>query len=137
MPRARLVPVDPTAYQRIVGATFAKAEHKPLITIGNRSWSKYDLGRLGCPHPAAAVRIARLIQQEHITGPHDFLARAHEFGKYKTIGVTCYWLVLALARDLGGDIADVHGDDRSFHTIHTHALKQAGARPRRRTKKGR
>ena len=116
-------PIDPTAYQRIVGSTFAKAEHRPLITIGTRAWSKYDLGRLGCPHPAAAVRVARMIAQLRITSTNEFLERAHEFGGFKSMGVVSYWTVLALARDLGADIEAVHGDTRSFHAIHTKALK--------------
>jgi hypothetical protein len=131
MPQRRPSPVDPTAYQKIVGATFARAEHKPLVTIGSRAWSKYDLGRLGCPHPAAATRVARLIQQLEIRTATDFLNRAHEFGGYKTVGVTCYWLVLALARDLGGDIDTVHNSDHSFHAIHAKALKADAPSPRR------
>jgi len=125
--------VDPQAYQKIVGSTFAKLEHRALITIGNRSWSKWDLGRLGCPHPAAATRVARMIAQLQIKSAREFLDRAHEFGGFKTMGVTCYWTVLALARDLGGDIEAVHGDDRSFHAIHRRALKPDA--PKRRTRK--
>jgi hypothetical protein len=118
-------PSNPEAYTRILGSTFSKAEHRPLITIGKRSWSKWDLGRIGCPHPGAATRVARLITQLEIRTERQFLDRAHEFGRFKTLGVTCYWTVLALARDLGAEIETVHGDARSFHTIHHHALKHA------------
>lgn len=124
MKRSRTT-VDPRAYTQIVGSTFGNQEHRPLITIGARSWSKWQLGRIGCPHPAAAVRVAQMMKRLGISTPAEFLARAHEFGRYKTLGVTCYWTVLALARDLGGDIEQVHGDDRSFHSIHTQALKSS------------
>lgn len=127
--------INPEAYIKIVGSTFSKAEHKPLITIGNRSWSKWELGRLGCPHPSAATRVARMITQLQIRTVRDFLDRAHEFGSFKSMGVTCYWTVLALARDLGADIETVHGSDLSFHSIHRHVLKQADEKPRRRRRR--
>jgi hypothetical protein len=128
---SRRNPLDPAGYRHILGATFSQAEHRAVITIGNRSWSKWQLGRIGCPHPAAATRVARMMQQLGITTVQQFLERAHEFGSFKTMGVTCYWTVLALARDLGGTIEQVHGDARSFHAIHTRALKEAET-PRRR-----
>jgi hypothetical protein len=118
---------DPTSYQKIVGATFCKSEHRALIVIGKKSWSKLDLGRIYCPHPMAARRVQMAIQQLGITTPAQFIARAHEFGRLKHLGVTAYWTVLALCRDLGADIETVHGEQRSFHSIHTKALKRDAA----------
>ncbi len=118
--------VDPMAHQKIVGATFAKAEHHPLVVIGKKQWNKWQLGRIGCPHPSAAVRVNRMIQQLGIKTPAEFLQRAHEFGGFKGLGVTCYWTALALAHDLGGDIDSVHADDHSFHSVHRRALKHEG-----------
>jgi hypothetical protein len=102
------------------------------VTIGARSWSKWDLGRIGCPHPAAATRVARMIAQLRIRTAKDFFARAHEFGGFKSMGVTCYWTVLALARDLGADIEVIHGDHRTFATIHRKALTRDTPKRRRR-----
>ena len=129
--RVNGAPVDPQAFQKIVGSTFSKAEHRAVIAIGNRTWSKWDLGRLGCPHPAAATRVARMVAQLQIKTAREFIDRAHEFGGYKSMGVTCYWLVLALASDLGADIEQAHGSDRSFHTIHRLALKPDKPKRRR------
>jgi hypothetical protein len=127
---------DPASYQKIVGATFAKAEHKALIVIGKRSWSKLDLGRILCPHPMAARRVQMAIQQLEIKTPAQFIDRAHEFGRLKSLGVTAYWTVLAICRDLGADIEEVHGEDVSFNSIHSRALKQeAGVSVRRRRKR--
>lgn len=125
--------VDPMAYQKIVGATFAKAEHLPLVTIGNRSWNKWQLGRIGCPHPGAAVRVNRVIKALRIRTVEEFLERAADFGRFKDLGVTSYWTVLALARDCGADIDMVHHSDKSFHAVHRSALKlQEGRRYSRR-----
>lgn len=76
-----------------------------------------------------------MIAQLQITTAKEFLDRAHEFGSYKSLGVTCYWTVLALARDLGADIEAVHGTDSSFHAIHRLALKRDGQPKRRRRRK--
>lgn len=134
----RMTVVDPMAHQKIVGATFAKAEHFPLVVIGSRTWNRWQLGRIGCPHPSAAVKVNRMIQSEGIKSPADFIARAREFGGFKGLGVTCYWTVLALARDCGADIDDVHGEDRSFHAVHTAALKRdEGVTKARRSKRRR
>lgn len=120
---SRSVAVDPQSYAGILGSTFAKHDHQPLITVGNRSWTRWQLGRLGCPHPAAAVRIQRIIKTLRIQTPAEFVERASEFGKFESIGVTCYWVVLALVADLGGDIEKAHGEERSFQAVHTGALK--------------
>jgi hypothetical protein len=128
-------PSDPSAYQKIVGATFAKTEHRAIIVIGNRSWSKWDLGRIGCPHPSAAARIQQVIQQLDIRTTKQFLDQAHEFGKYRSLGVTSYWTVLALARELGADIEQVHGEDVSFRAIHRRALKNGSAGTRRKKRR--
>lgn len=117
------ISVDPAAYQGILGSTFAKAEHHPLITIGPRSWTKWQLGRLGCPHPAAAVRVQRILKTLRINSPEEFIERASEFGRFEKVGVTCYWLVLALVADCGGDIELAHGETKSFQAIHGAALR--------------
>jgi hypothetical protein len=115
--------VDPLAYQSILGSTFAKHDHQPLITIGPRSWTRWQLGRLGAPHPSAANKVQRVIQTLRIKTVEDFVARASEFGHFQTIGVTCYWVVLALVADCGGDIVEAHGAEKSFGAVHSAALK--------------
>ncbi|HKB36836.1 MAG TPA: hypothetical protein VKD72_10295 [Gemmataceae bacterium] len=128
--------IDPRAYQQIVGATFANYDHRPLIVIGNRSWTRWELGRLGCPHPAAAVRINRVIKTLNITTVADFLqhAQADTFSEYKDLGVTSYWVVLALVHDLGENINKLHGEKPTFHTMHKNAMKREKPRSPRKAK---
>lgn len=120
---SRSLSLDPRAYAAILGSTFAKHDHQPLISIGPRTWTRWQLGRLGCPHPAAAARIQRVIQTLKIRDPKDFVARASEFQRFQDIGVTCYWVVLALVADCGGDIETAHGEEKSFAAVHVAALK--------------
>lgn len=128
--------VDPRQYQGILGSTFATQSHRPLITIGPRSWNKWQLGRLGCPHPSAAVRIQRVLETLRITTTKEFIARASEFGRFENIGVTCYWVVLALVADCGGDIEEAHGEEKSFNAIHHAALKAMQPTPADKTVRG-
>lgn len=115
--------LDPLAYSGILGSTFANHDHQPLITIGSRSWTRWQLGRLGCPHPAAATRIQRVLETLQIKTPAEFVKRASEFGRFEKVGVTCYWVVLALVADCGGDIETAHGEEKSFGAVHSAALR--------------
>jgi hypothetical protein len=115
--------VDPSDHQKIVGATFAKHDHLPLVVIGDRSWNRWQLGRIGCPHPVAAMRVNRVIKTLGIKTVREFLDRASEFGRFKDLGVTSYWTVLALAADCGRSIEEVHGEEQSFYAMHKAALK--------------
>jgi hypothetical protein len=132
MATKRYSAIDPRSYQQIVGATFANHDHRPLIVIGDRQWNRWELGRLGCPHPAAAVRVNRVIKTLQIKTTKEFIALAPTFGEYKDLGVTSYWVVLALVHDLGERIEDFHGKDNpSFVTMHHRALHRTNGKRQR------
>lgn len=124
-PPLRTKPIDPAQYTSIVGATFVRRERTPLLTIGGRSWSRYSLGRLGCPHPSAASAVNRAIQQLGINSPRELAHRVHEVGTLKGLGVTSYWLVLAVLRECGFDIEEVHGETVTYDTLKSRAKKVA------------
>lgn len=114
---------DPRVYQSIFGSTFANKDHEALITIGTRQWTKWQLGRIGCPHPSAAVAVQRTIATMRIKTPAELVERASEFGRYAGLGVTAYAVVMALVADCGGDIAAAHGEEVSFGAMHSRALR--------------
>ena len=128
--------IDPLAYQSIVGASFATHDHRPLIVIGNRQWDRWQLGRLGCPHPSAAVRVQRVLKTLRITTVEGFVNAVPQFAAYRDIGVTSYWVVLALLHDLGRNVNDAHGDNPTFNTMHHRALKKDSKRRKRDESKG-
>jgi hypothetical protein len=129
--------VDPADYASIVGQTFVKHEHAPVLTIGSLTWNRYTLGRLGCPHPVAAARLNKVVQQLEITSLSDLATRAQEIGAYEGCGVTVYWTVIAMLRNAGYKVEEVHGTDVTFQTMQKRERKlSAGVKPRRkRTKK--
>jgi hypothetical protein len=125
--------VDPADYARIVGQTFVKHEHAPVLTIGGLAWNRFSLGRLGCPHPIAASRLNKVVQQLGIASLADLAARAQEIGSYEGCGVTAYWTVIAILRNAGYTVEEVHPEDVTFHTMQQRDRKRAaGEKPTRR-----
>ena len=85
---ARVTRVDPADYVAIVGSTFAKHDHTPLLVIGRHKWDRWSLGRLGCPHPVAAAALNRVIQELRINSLSDLARNIHQIGAYRGLGVT-------------------------------------------------
>jgi hypothetical protein len=117
--------VDSADYARIVGQTFVKHEHAPVLTIGSLTWNRFSLGRLGCPHPVAAARLNKAVQQLSITSLSDLATHAQEIGTYAGCGVTTYWTVIAILRNAGYKIEEVHGQDVTFHTMQRRERKRS------------
>jgi hypothetical protein len=130
--------VTPGDYVRIIGATFVKHEHQPLLTIGTHHWDRWALGRLGCPHPVAAANINRVLQQLQITSLAELAARIHEVGTFKGMGHTAYWTCLAILREGGWEPEAVHQVDVSFSALKARAMKaEQQAEPAKRRKRRR
>lgn len=128
--------VDPTTHARILGQGFATHDHRPLLVIGRHQWNRWSLGRLGCPHPMAAAKLNRVIQQMQITTLGDLADRAHEIGCFKGLGVTSYWTVLAILEGAGYNVEQVHAADVTYQTIKGRALKEeATPKPRKKRRR--
>ena len=131
--------LDVAAYQPILGSTFVKASQRPILVIGDRSWSRYDLARLGAPHPAAAATLHRLVQQLGIAKLADLPSYLAEIGLYKGVGITAYWVALALLRSAGHDPAKLHaaatGADTTFSTWQHHTRVRETTRDTKRSRR--
>lgn len=123
--------VDPGDYVAIVGKSFLTHERRPLLTIGTRTWSRWSLGRLGCPHPLAATSLNRVVQELGITSMSSLAAHVQELGTYKGLGVTAYWIVLAILRESGYDVEAVHGQNVSYQTVKDRSRHAAEAQRKR------
>jgi len=115
--------INPTDYAHIVGQTFAKREHQPVLTIGSHHWDRWMLGRLGCPHPVAASNLNRIIQQLEITSLAELATRIHEVGTFKGMGHTAYWTCLSILREGGWEPNAVHDSPVTFSALKARALK--------------
>jgi hypothetical protein len=123
--------VDPADYAAIVGQTFVKHERAPLLVIGKFSWTRWSLGRLGVPHPMAAASLNRVVQELRITTLAGLAEHARELGSYKGIGVTAYWTILAILREAGYDVEEIHGEEVTYATVKIRQRKeQQRNRPR-------
>ena len=119
-----------------MGTTFVKRERQAVLQIGQLTWNRWSLGRLGCPHPMAAANLHRVIQTLKIASLEDLAARIHEIGTYEGCGVTAYWTCLAILREQGYDVEKVHAADVSYAALKKHALAEhPPTRKRRRAKR--
>ena len=116
--------VDPADYVSIVGQSFVKHERAPLLVIGRHAWDRWTLGRLGVPHPKAAAALNRVIQHLGITTLAQLADHARTIGDYRGMGVTAYWTVLAILREAGYDVVDVHHEPVSYGTLKQRARKR-------------
>jgi hypothetical protein len=125
--------VNPADFVSIIGQTFVKSERRPLLTIGNRHWDRWSLGRLGVAHPVAAANVNRVVHTLGITTVAQLATRLQEVGTYIGMGVTAYFVCLAILREAGYQPEAAHGLDVTYNTMKIRAMKQAEKdRPRRR-----
>jgi len=113
----------PDKWTDILGVTFAKHEHATLLAIGSLHWDRWHLGRLGCPHPVAALRLHAVCHELRITSLPQLKENIRQIGNYKGIGTTSYALALAILQEHGYNIKSVHADDVSYITIKQRARK--------------
>lgn len=124
--------IDPQSYIKIVGSTFVKKEHVPLLQIGTLTWDRWQLGKLGIPHPAAAVKLNRVIQELRIRSLDALAKEATTIGNYKGLGVTCYYTILAILEQAGYDPDKVHGESTTYLSVKHRALRNAREKTRKR-----
>ena len=117
--------LSPDKYTNILGLSFAKHEHMAVLTIGNRTWDRWHLGRLGCPHPVAAASLNRVCRELRITSLPGLKNNIRELGNYKGIGTTAYALALAILGEANYDINAVHDADITYVTIKQKARRRA------------
>ena len=113
---------NPADYVGILGKTFVQNEHGALLEIGTQRWNRWTLGRLGCPHPMAAIKLNRVCRELSIKSLAQLAKAAPQIGRYKGLGVTVYWVVLAILDEAGYDPETVHGEEASYLTMKRRAL---------------
>jgi len=119
---------NPNEYVGILGKTFVGYEHGTLLEIGPQKYTRWSLGRLGCPHPMAAIKLNRVCKELGVRTMAQLAKAAPQIGRYKGLGVTVYWILLAVLDEAGYDPVDVHGDEVTFATMKHRALKAAQAK---------
>jgi hypothetical protein len=128
---------DASDFVSILGQHFVKHERQTLLNIpgSSVSYDRVTLGRLGCPHPAAALRLNRVFQELRIRTLEGLAREIHTIGNFKGLGVTAYFVVLAILREHGYDAEKLHGEDVTVSTLKSRAnkasRKRATKRPRR------
>lgn len=127
---------DPDSLQHILGSNYVKREHQPLIAIGTDfSLDRIALGRLGVNHPAAALRLNRVIQELRIRTMDGFARAIHEIGNFKGLGLCSYHTALTILASAGYDPDNLHGEKVTYTTLKTRAMKASRKRPAKRPRR--
>lgn len=121
----------PSDYPAIFGQNFATRNTVPIIVIGRRSYTKYDLGRLGCPHTNAAHNLHRVLQQLGAKSLEDVVTRfsPEDFVGIKGFRTTGFYALTCLLRDAQ---LPVKGFYKAKITVDTLADKARAVRRRHR-----
>lgn len=126
----------PEKWVGILGQSYATREHVPVLTIGKRTWDRWHLGRLGCPHPVAAASLNRVVTELRISSLASLAEQLHTIGLFKGIGTTAYALALAVLQEGGFNLVEVHGEDVTYSTLKVRA-RNAAVRERKQRKRPR
>jgi len=84
----------------------------------------------------AAASLNRVLRELRITTLGGLAEHARELGAFKGLGVTAYWTVLAILREAGYSVEEVHGESVTYDTL-KQRLKQAQQRNQPRLRKAR
>lgn len=86
----------PSAFVRILGASFLSHATQPVLAIGTHRWTRYDLARLGIPHLHAARHLDAIVQQLEIRTLPQLAERTDDICRLAGTGPTTIYVILAL-----------------------------------------
>lgn len=132
---ARPAPLNPTDLIPILGTTWVTREQVPLLQVGNQSFDRIEFARMGCTHIPAVLKLNRIVQELRIRTLKGLAEQIHEIGNFRGVGMTTYFVALALLRSYGYQLNVLHPDSVTFSTLKTRAKKAARKRPAKRARR--
>jgi hypothetical protein len=117
--------LTPQDYPGIFGKHFTTENSVPIIVIGDKSYTKYDLGRIGCPHTIAAKTLHRTLQQ---LGAKDLKDVAARFSPTSFVGVkgfreTAFYALTCLLDDANISVKKFYKEKVTIGTLAARARK--------------
>jgi hypothetical protein len=127
----------PNTFEGILGHSFVARGARPVLQIGSRSWSLYDLARLGIPHPRAARHLDAVRQQLAITSLPQLRDATDAICRLAGTGPTTLYVVLALLAEAGIKPATAYHATVTLPGLkRREAVKSTDPTRRRRTSRG-
>lgn len=120
---------DPHDYPAIFGTNFAKRNGVPIIVIGQRSYNRYELGMMGCPHTQAAREVNRVLHQLNAKSLEDVARRfsPSDFA-VKGFGVTAFYVLTCLLQDAGLSLKQFYQEKVTWDTLKSHSARKSKKR---------
>ena len=122
----------PTDRPHIFGQHFANRNLAPVVVCGSRSWNKYDLGAIGCPHLLAAHTVDRVLKQLGARSLEDVVDRfsPEDFVRVKGFRVTAFYALICLLDDAKISVSKFYKNKVTVETL-SHNTKHNKARKKR------
>lgn len=124
----------PSDYPQILGTGFATRNGQPVVVVGERVYSKYDLGRIGCPHITSARQVNSAMTRLGVSSLEELAKRysPRDFVALKGFGVTAFYALICLLRDAKINVGQFYKEKMSMAT-YQHQVRQSASEFKRRT----
>jgi hypothetical protein len=124
----------PLEHSEIYGTNFVTRNTTPVVVIGSRSYSKYDLGQIGCPHINAARNLHKALQQLGARSLEDVAARfsPEDFVGIRGFRTTSFYALIALLEDAKIRVKDFYKAGVTVDTLATRSKKTRGRKDKKR-----
>ena len=122
--------MHPTDYPQIFGSNFATRNSDAIVKLGDREYTKYDLGAIGCPHTNAARELNKVLKHLRVSDLNDLVARysPEDFVGVKGFGVTAFYALTCILRDAKVPLSQFYQAKVTVPTLQHHARRPKRAR---------
>lgn len=124
---------NPEDFPQIFGRDFVKRNGQNIIELGGRTYTKYKLGQIGCPHTNAARELARAFKELHVDRLEEVPLRysPEDFVKLPNFGITAFYALTCLLRDARLDVKQFYKKKITVTTLQLHARSEDGKRTKK------
>lgn len=126
--------MNPQDYPQIFGQHFAASANRPIVQVGHRSYTRYDLGRMGCPHIHAARALDTILKQLGVSSLEDLVKHysPEHFVGIKGFGITTFYVLTCILTDARFRLKDFYTAKTTVLSLQSKVRKQEQARTGRR-----
>jgi len=125
----------PSDHPEIFGHNFAQRNSLPILMIGKRAYTRYDLGRMGCPHTVSARELDKVLKQLSVNSIEDLVKHysPEDFVGIKGFGVTAFYVLTCVLRDARINLKSFYSAKVTVDSLKTRVKKaeQRGSASRR------
>ena len=122
----------PGQYPSIFGKNFANRNNGTIVQIGARTYDRYDLGAIGCPHTQSARTLDRVLKQLGVLSIEDLVEHfsPEDFVGIKGFRVTAFYALTCILRDAKVNLRSFYQSKVTVDTLATNTRKHKRSKKR-------